>query len=108
MMGKGDISQLPLLDISELCIHISRGKSRVGINTRDYVFSRVNKSASGTVSREEIGNFLDEFKTDILESLSEQIDTLKLKNKQRDESDALSILCPKSRKKHKTKSIKSK
>ena len=26
MMGKGDISQLPLFDIGELCIHLSRGK----------------------------------------------------------------------------------
>ena len=26
MMGKGDISQLPLADIGELCINLSRGK----------------------------------------------------------------------------------
>ena len=25
MMGKGDISQLPLRDIAELCVHLSRG-----------------------------------------------------------------------------------
>ena len=27
IMGKGDISQLPLHDIAELCVHLSRGKS---------------------------------------------------------------------------------
>ena len=43
---------------------------------------------------------LDEFKYDIFGSLSEQIDTLELQNKQKDESDALAIFCPKCRKKH--------
>ena len=28
MMGKGDISQLPLSDIAKLCVHLSRGKSK--------------------------------------------------------------------------------
>ena len=48
----------------------------------------------------EIGSFLDNFKTDILGSLSEQIDTLKIKNKQKLENVALSIFCPMQRKKH--------
>ena len=43
---------------------------------------------------------LDEFKTDILGSLSEQLDTLKIQNKQKAETDALAIFCPKCRKKH--------
>eukprot|EP00253_Pinus_taeda_P003396 PITA_03396 len=43
---------------------------------------------------------LDEFKTDILESLSEQLDTLKIHNKQKAEAEALAIFCPKCRKKH--------
>ena len=43
---------------------------------------------------------LDEFKSDILGSLSEKIDTLKLQNKQKDENDALEIFFPKCRKKH--------
>ena len=30
MMGKGDISQLTLNDIGELCVHLSRGKSKTG------------------------------------------------------------------------------
>ena len=52
------------------------------------------------MSRAEIGNMLDEFKTDILGSLSEQIDTLKLQNKQKDETNALTIFCPKCINKH--------
>ena len=43
---------------------------------------------------------LDEFKTDILGRLSEQLDTLKIHNKQQAESEALAIFCSKCRKKH--------
>ena len=71
MMGKGDISQLPLSDIGELCIHLSKGKTKTGKSPRDPSLARVNKFATGTVSREEIGNMLDEFKKYILGSLSE-------------------------------------
>lgn len=60
----------------------------------------MNKSATRLVSRSEIGNTLDEFKTDILGNLSEQIDALKLQNMQEVEADALAIFFPKCRKKH--------
>jgi hypothetical protein len=100
MMGKGDISQLPLHDIAELCVHLSRGKSKTQKGPRDPSLLRANKSATGSVSRAEIGNMLDEFKTDILGSLSEQLDTLKIHNKQQAEAEALAIFCPKCRKKH--------
>ena len=43
---------------------------------------------------------LDELKYEIVGIISEKIDTLKLQNKQTDESDALAIFCPKCRKKH--------
>jgi len=69
MMGKGDISQLPLHDIAELCVHLSRGKSKTGKGHRDPSLIRANKSTTRSVSRAEIGNMLDEFKTDILGSL---------------------------------------
>lgn len=62
--------------------------------------SRINKYAPGNVSRVLLGNFLDKFKIDILGSLDEQINILKVKNKQKDEDVALSIFCPKCRRKH--------
>ena len=71
MMGKGDISQIPWNDIAELCVHLSRGKSKTGKGLRDPSLVRANKSATGSVSRTKIGNMFDEFKTDILGSLSE-------------------------------------
>jgi len=93
-MGKGEISRLSLGEICELCIHISRGKARTRKNPRDPLLSRITKSTAGTISREELGNFLDSFKTYILGSISEQIDTLKIKDKQKTENDALSIFFP--------------
>lgn len=100
LMGKGDISQLSLGEICELCTHISRGKARTRKNSRDPLLSGINKFADGTISRKELGNFLENFKTNILESLSEQIDTLKIKNKQKAQNVALSIFCCKCINKH--------
>ena len=100
MTGKEDISQLPLHDIAELCVHLSRGKSKTGKGPRDPSLIRSNKSATRLVSREKTGNMLDEFKTAILGSLSEQLDTLKIQNKQKAEANSLAIFCPKCRKKH--------
>ena len=81
VMGNGDISQFPLNDIGELCVHLSRGKSKTGKGPRDPSLVRVNKSTTRSGSRAENGNMLDEFKTNILGTLSEQLDTLKLQNK---------------------------
>lgn len=91
VMGKGDISQLQFREICELCIHILRGKTRTGKSPRDPLLSRINKFVARTISREKLGNFLDNFKTDFLGSLSEQIDTLKIQKKQKAENAALSI-----------------
>jgi len=62
--------------------------------------SRVRKFAYGIVSREELGKFLDNFKTNILGNLSEQLDTLKIQNKKKVKNDSLSISYPTCRKKH--------
>jgi len=71
MMGKGDISQLSLHDIAELCVHLSRGTSKTRKGPKYPSLIRPKKFATGLVSRAEIGNMLDEFKTYILGSLSE-------------------------------------
>jgi len=43
--------------------------------------SRIRKSATRIVSRAEIGNLLDKFKTYILGNISEKLDTPKIQNK---------------------------
>jgi len=99
-MGKGDVSHLSFREICEFCTHISRGKYRTGKNLREHVMSRINKSATWIVSTTEICNLIDKFKTNILISLSEQIDNLKIQNKKKHENVALSIFYHKCRKKH--------
>ena len=65
MMGKGDILQLTLPEIAELCINLSRGKSKTVKGPRDPALARASKSASETVSRAEKGHMIDEFRFDI-------------------------------------------
>eukprot|EP00253_Pinus_taeda_P029985 PITA_29985 len=76
LMGKGDISTLPFEEIADLCEKYSRSKAKIGKRT---ISSKVTKSASASVTRAEIGNLLEEFKTDLLSTLGTQIDTLKAK-----------------------------
>ena len=97
LMGSGDISILPFNDIGILCRKYSRSKAKHGKSVRD---TRVNKSASGGVTRVELGNLLENFKMDILGTLSSQLDTIKVKRRQEEENLVLSIFCSKCRKKH--------
>ena len=97
LMGAGDISLLPFDDIGILCRKYSRSKAKHGKSVRD---TRVNKSASGGVTRVELGNLLENFKTDILGTLSSQLDTIKVKKRQEEENPVLSIFCSKCRKRH--------
>ena len=80
-MGAGDISFLPFDQISELCRKYFRGKANTGKDSKDSL-SKVSKSASGSVTRVKLGNLLENFKTDLLSTLSSQFDTLKEKKKQ--------------------------
>ena len=59
LMGSWDISILPFDDIEILCRKYSRSKAKDGKSVRD---TRVNKSASGGVTRVEIGNLLENLK----------------------------------------------
>jgi undecaprenyl pyrophosphate synthase len=100
MLGKGDISKESYEDIVNLCKRCSRGSTRNKSATRDTTFSRVQKSANGGETREEIGNLLEDFKTEMINSFASQIDTLQVKQKQAESDQALSIFCLKCRKKH--------
>jgi len=80
LMGSGDISYLPFEQISKMCRKYSMGKAKAGKGKRD-ALSKVTKSTSGSIIREELGNLLENLKTDILSTLGSQIDTLKYKKK---------------------------
>lgn len=69
LLGKGDISQEPFAQIIKLYLRCSRGSSR-GRTTIQDASIRIQKSVSGGVTRAEIGNVFENFKTDILSTLS--------------------------------------
>jgi hypothetical protein len=69
LMGKGDIYQETYDDIILLCIRCSRGISR----TRSRMcipLTRNSNTTSGGVMRDEVGNLLENFKTDILRTMN--------------------------------------
>ena len=76
-------------------------KAKTGKGTRDPI-SRGNKVVV-RVTRIEIANILENFKADILSTLSNQLDALQTKKIQDEQNVALSILCSKCRKKHSVK-----
>ena len=94
LMGKGDIFKESYQDILTLCRRIFQGSSRSRSQHKD-TFSQVQKSANGGVTRAEIGNLFEDFKAELLNTLTTQIDTLQAKQKQVESEKALSIFCSK-------------
>ena len=82
LMGSGDISHFPFVEISELCRY-SWSQSKSSMVPQDSL-SRVTKSASSAITRAELGNLLEGFKTDLLWTISTQLDTFK-ENKNTDD-----------------------
>lgn len=99
IMGKGDIYQENFADIIDLCIRISRGSTRLKLAERD-MLTRDKKIFGGGVTRIEIENLLEDFKTDILGTLTTQLDIMQAKQKQAEVEKNLAIFCPRCRKKH--------
>jgi len=58
------------------------------------------KSIPNVVTRVELGNLLENFKTYILNTISDQLDTLRIKRKQEEERAAMAIFYPKCKRKH--------
>jgi hypothetical protein len=81
MLGKGNISKESYEDIVDLCKRCSRGSTKNRSATKDTTFSRVQKLAIGGAKRAEIGNLLEIFKTEMINSFASQIDTLQIKQK---------------------------
>lgn len=97
--GKGDIYQENFADIIDLCIRSSRGSTRLKPAEHDK-FTRDNKISAEGVTHAEIGNLLENFKTNILGTLTTQLDIMKAKQKQEEVEQNLAIFCPRCKKKH--------
>jgi hypothetical protein len=92
------VHQNPFLEITYYYRRYSRGLAKTCKAPRDS-FSRNTRKSSGTVTIIELGNLPEKFKTSILSTINNQLDTLKLKKKQEEEV-VLSIFCPRCRNKH--------
>jgi hypothetical protein len=78
LISSGDVYQKPLADIVEYCKRYSRSQAKTGKSIRDPI-NKMAKPTSGGVMRIELGNLLEKFKTDILNTISSQLDTMKIK-----------------------------
>ena len=70
IVGKGEISKEDFGTICDYCIQCSQGAARSGQGIRSL------KTSGGGVTKVEIGNLLENIRTDILSTLSAQMDTL--------------------------------
>jgi hypothetical protein len=100
LMAAGDIYQKNFETICELCRTYSRSRGKAAKSVRESVNRNTKTSTSGGVTRVELGNLLENFKTDLLGTIGSQLDTLKIKKKQEEENPVLSIFCSKCRKRH--------
>jgi len=80
IMGKGNIYQEYFANIIDLCIKSSRGRTRLKLVEHDR-FIRDNKITGEGVTHTEIRNLLENFKTDILGTLTKQLDIMQEKYK---------------------------
>jgi hypothetical protein len=78
LMGKGDIYQENYDNIILLCIRCSQGHTWTKSGMRSSLTINSNIT-SGGVTRAEVGNRLENFKTDILSTLTTQLDVLQAK-----------------------------
>jgi hypothetical protein len=92
LMGKGDMYQETYDNIVQLCIRCSRGRTQ----TRSGMQSPITRSsniASGSVTRAEVGNILENFKTNILNTLTTQLNVIQVKQKKEEAEQSLAIFC---------------
>jgi hypothetical protein len=78
LISSGDVYQKPFADIVEYCKIYSRSQAKTGKSIRDPI-NKMAKPTSGGVTRIEIGNLLENFKTYIINTISSQLDTMKIK-----------------------------
>jgi hypothetical protein len=82
LLSSGDVHQKPFAEIADYCRRYSRGQAKTRKAPRDSF--RINtRQSSGTVTRIELGNLLENFKKYIFSTISNQLDTLKLKKETR-------------------------
>jgi hypothetical protein len=77
-MGSSDVSRLTFEEICDLCRRYSRSQAKSSKGPR-ITLSKVTKSTTSGVTMIELGNLLENFKTNFIGTLSLQLDTLQIK-----------------------------
>jgi hypothetical protein len=98
-MSSGDVYQKLFADIAKYCKRYSCSQAKTRKSVRDPI-NRITKPTPGGVTKIKLGNLLENFKTNILNTIISQLDTIKIKRKQQEENATLAIFCPWCRKRH--------
>lgn len=80
IMGKGDIYQDDYGNLIDLCIKCLRSSIRLK-PSRHGAITRDNKASRASITRVKIGNLLEDLKTNILGTLTTQLDIMQAKRK---------------------------
>jgi hypothetical protein len=100
LMASGDISHKLFTEICEMCRNYLRSRAKTGKSVRDPYRRNLKKNSLGGITRVEIGNLLENFKTDILSTIGSHLDTLNIKKRQEEKNATMCIFCPRCRRKH--------
>lgn len=96
LLAGGDIYQLPYEDIkTTFRNHSSAAREKGRSSQITIAISSSNSSING-----EIGNILEDFRSEMLETLSLQLETMNIKRKQEEEEIFLAIFCPRCTRMH--------
>ena len=82
LMASRDVSHKSFEEITKLCRKYSRSRAEAGKNVREGPSRTSGTTGTSGVTRTELGNLLENFKTNILGTLSSQFDGLKTKKRQ--------------------------
>ena len=96
MLAGGDIYQLPYEDIKIVFRNHSRASRNKGRSSQPMA----STSSSNSSIKGEIGNTLEDFKSEILQTLALQLDTMNIRRKQEEAERSLAIFCPRCTRKH--------
>jgi len=96
LLARGDIYQLSYEDIKT----IFRNHSRVAKKQCRGSQPITNTSSSNSSIKGEIGNMLEDFKSEMLQTLAIKMDTLHIKRKQEEAERALAIFYPRCTRRH--------
>lgn len=100
LMSSGDIFQLSFYDIKTLCQNYSRDIMRKGRALKSIRIIECNSKGGNGVTKGEITNLLEYFKTNILSTFSNSLDQFKVVKNKEEAKNLLSVYCPKCAKRH--------